>query len=79
MKKLFTVILTVAALFFANISEVLADGNPYGPYTPYQPHIPVPTGLEDTIIFYVAALVVFVLGMSTLATVNILEKRQTLK
>lgn len=79
MKMLFTVILTVATLFSGNITEVLADGNPYGPYTPYTPHIPVPTGLEDTIIFYLAALVVFILGMSTLATVNVLKMRQTLK
>jgi len=79
MKKLFAVILTVATLFSDNITEVFADGNPYGPYTPYKPHIPVPTCLEDTTIFYLAALVVFVLGMSTLATVNILKMRQTLK
>ena len=66
--------------FLTNIAtEVLADGYPSAPYTPYTPHIPVPTGLEDTSIFYLFAAVTFVLGMSVLSTVKALRMRQSLK
>lgn len=78
MKKIATAIMTVAVLFFANVSSVLAQANPYGPYNPYQPHNPVPTGLEDTTIFYIAAGTTFVLGMSVLAIAKILKAKQSL-
>ena len=77
MKKLSTVIATVVTLFSLNITTVMADGGSV--YNPYIPHKPVPTGLEDTTIFFLIALVLFVLGISTLATVKILKVRQTLK
>lgn len=79
MKKLMAVLITVVT-FFTNITtEVLADGYPAGPYIPYQPHIPVPTGLEDTSIFYILATVAFVLGMSVLTSVKVLKNKQALK
>ena len=56
-----------------------ASGNPYGPYTPYIPHIPVPTGFEDTSVFYIIAAVVFVLGMGFLTTAKILKNKLSLK
>ncbi|HBB64459.1 hypothetical protein A3K02_01115 [candidate division WS6 bacterium RIFOXYD1_FULL_33_8] len=79
MKKLITAILTVSTLFLLNVSSVLADtSNPYGPYTPYEPHKPVPTGFDDTSIFYIAGLITFIVGMSILSTVKIFKAKQSL-
>jgi hypothetical protein len=77
MKKLSTVIATAAMLFSLNITTAMADGGSV--YNPYIPHKPVPTGLEDTTIFFAVALILFILGLGTLATVKILKVRQTLK
>jgi hypothetical protein len=78
MRKLFTAILAVVTLFLTNVTSTYADGNPYGPYQPYQPHKPVPTGFDDTSIFYIAAGVTFVIGMSVLATVKYLKAKQSI-
>lgn len=66
-------ILTVATFTSSIATQVLAKGDPY------KPHIPVPTGLEDTLHFYILATVAFVLGMSVLASVKALKMRQSLK
>lgn len=79
MKKLITTALAVAILFSTNVSNILADGNPYGPYNPYEPHKPIPTGLEDTTIFYIIGLIIFAVGMSSLAVAKILKEKQSLK
>lgn len=79
MKKLITAILAVVILFSTNVSGILADGNPYGPYNPYEPHEPIPTGFEDTTIFYIIALVIFTIGMSSLSVAKILKEKQSLK
>lgn len=79
MRKLITVLSAVVILSISNISMVFASGNPYGSYTPYNPHIPVPTGFEDTSVFYIAAAVVFVLGMGFLTTAKILKNKLSLK
>jgi len=79
MRKLYTVALTIATFFLVNVSTVLADtSNPYGPYTPYEPHIPVPTGFDDTSIFYIAALATFTTGMTVLAIVKNLKAKQSI-
>lgn len=78
MRKLLTAILAVATLFLMNATSTYADGNPYGPYQPYQPHKPVPTGFDDTSIFYIAAGAAFVIGMSVLATVKYLKAKQSI-
>jgi hypothetical protein len=78
MKKLTAVLITVLAILPITVTEVFADGKPYGPYSPYTPHKPIPTGLEDTTIIYFAALVMFVIGMSLLTTVKILKDKQSL-
>ncbi len=70
MKKLVTT-LTVVVISFLNVSATFADG---GIYTPYNPHKPIDTGFETGII-YIAALVVFTLGMSFLATAKTLRKK----
>jgi len=79
MRKLIAVISAVLLLSVSNISAVFADGNPYGIYNPYHPHTPVPTGLEDTTIFYIVAAGLFVLGMSFLATAKILKNKLSVK
>lgn len=78
MRKLTTVLLTVLTILPLTVTKVFADGNIYEPYSPYNPHKPVPTGLEDTAVFYFAALVLFVIGMSLLATVKIFKGKQSL-
>lgn len=73
------VILTIATFTFSFATEALAKGVPSNDvYVPYKPHVPVPTGLEDTLHFYIIATVAFVLGMSVLATVKALKMRQSL-
>jgi hypothetical protein len=80
MKKLMATILTVVTFTTSIATQVLADGYPTNnAYTPYKPHIPVPTGIEDTLHFYILATVAFVLGMSVLASVKALKMRQSLK
>lgn len=79
MRKLYTVALTIATFFLVNVSAVLADtSNPYDPYTPYEPHEPIPTGFDDTSIFYMAALTTFTAGMTVLAIVKNLKDKQSL-
>jgi hypothetical protein len=75
MRKLITAVLTVATFFLMNITSIYADGNPYGPYQPYQPHKPIPTGFDDTSIFYITAGILFIIGMSVLATVKNLKAK----
>jgi len=77
MNKLIAVSLTAVATSLINTSTVLADGNPYGPYNPYI-HEPIPTGFEDTSIFYLAAGITFITGMIVLSTVKRLKKEQSL-
>ena len=77
MRKLYAVALTVATFFLVNVSQVLADANPYGPYQPYD-HKPIPTGFDDTSIFYIAGLVTFTTGMVILSTVKHLKEKQSL-
>ncbi len=77
MRKLFAIVLAVATTFLINVSTVFADGNPYGPYNPYG-HEPIPTGFEDTSIFYIAAGVTFITGMIILSTVKRLKEEQSL-
>mgnify|MGYP007050196690 CR=1 FL=1 len=77
MRKLNTVLLTVATTLLINVSSVFADANPYGPYNPYT-HDPIPTGFEDTTIFYIAAGITFITGMSILSTVKRLKREQSL-
>jgi hypothetical protein len=71
MKNIINSALLVATIFALNIDNVLADSN--GVYTPYKPHTPVDTGLEDSSIFYIGALVFFVLGIATLSTAKTLK------
>lgn len=78
MRKLYTAILTVVTFFTLDVSSAFADKSPYGPYNPYQPHKPIPTGFEDTTIFYIAALATFTVGMIVLAIVKILKAKQSL-
>ena len=75
MKKLIAVALTVATTFLVNVSTVLADTT--GPYVPYD-HKPVPTGFDDTSIFYMAAMITFTTGMGMLSTVKYLKAKQSL-
>ncbi len=77
MKKFIAIALTVSTTFLVNVSTVLADGNPYGPYNPYD-HEPIPTGFEDTNIFYITALITFTTGMVLLSTVKRLKAEQSL-
>ena len=73
------VILTIATFTLTFATDALAKGVPSNDvYVPYKPHVPVPTGLEDTLHFYLLATVAFVLGMSVLATVKALRMRQSL-
>ena len=79
MKKFMAVILTIATFTLTFATDALAKGVPSNDvYVPYKPHVPVPTGLEDTLHFYLLATVAFVLGMSVLATVKALRMRQSL-
>jgi len=78
MRKLIATVFTAVVLFSVNVSNVLADGNPYGPYKPYEPHKPIPTGFEDTTIFFIAALVTFTLGMSLLSVVKTMKAKQSI-
>lgn len=78
MRKLIAVLSTVVILSISNFTMVFADGNPYEPYNPY-PHNPVPTGFEDTGIFYLVAAIAFVLGMGFLTTAKILKTKLSLK
>jgi hypothetical protein len=77
MRKLYAVTLTVVTSLLANVSTVYADGNPYGPYNPYD-HKPIPTGFEDTTIFYIAAVITFTTGMIILSTVKNLKAKQSI-
>lgn len=77
MRKSIAVNLAVVVTFLINASTVLADGNPYGPYNPYS-HEPIPTGFEDTSIFYIAAGITFITGMTILSTVKRLKEEQSL-
>ncbi len=77
MRKLYAVALTVTTSLLANVSAVYADGNPYGPYNPYD-HKPIPTGFEDTSIFYIAAVITFTTGMIILSTVKNLKAKQSI-
>ncbi|NLZ24377.1 hypothetical protein GX888_01335 [Candidatus Dojkabacteria bacterium] len=77
MRKLITIVLTIATFLFINVPSVLADANPYGPYQPYEPHKPIPTGFDDTSIFYIAALVTFTVGMSILAIIKHLKAKHS--
>ena len=71
MKNIIKSALLVATIFALNVGNVLADSN--GVYTPYKPHKPIDTGLEDSSIFYIGALVFFVLGIATLSTAKTLK------
>lgn len=71
MKNIYKSALLVATVFAFSVERVLADGGSV--YTPYKPHKPIDTGLEDSSIFYVIALVLFVLGLATLSTAKILK------
>lgn len=71
MRKILNTVLLVASIFALNIDTVLADRN--GVYTPYKPHEPIDTGLESSSIFYISALVLFVLGLATLSTAKTLK------
>ncbi|MDD3474454.1 MAG: hypothetical protein PHP08_00940 [Candidatus Dojkabacteria bacterium] len=73
MKNIFKSALLVATMFAFSVERVLADSN--GVYTPYEPHTPVDTGLENSAIFYIGALVFFVLGLATLSTAKILKEK----
>ena len=75
MKKL-TALLAVAVAFLTNASAAFADGNIYGPYNPYI-HEPIPTGFEDTSIFYIGAAITFITGMVILSTVKRLKNEQS--
>jgi len=77
MRKLYAATLTVVTSLLANVSTVFADGNPYGPYNPYD-HKPIPTGFEDTTIFYIAAVITFTTGMIILSTVKNLKAKQSI-
>ncbi len=77
MRKLYAVILTVTTSFLANVSAIYADGGTYGPYNPYD-HKPIPTGFEDTSIFYIAAVITFTTGMIILSTVKNLKAKQSI-
>jgi len=73
MKNIFKSTLLVATIFAFSVEKVLADSN--GVYTPYKPHPPVDTGLESSAIFYIGALVLFILGLATLSTAKILKEK----
>lgn len=75
------VVLTVATFTSSFAIQVLAKGvtSTNEVYVPYKPHVPVPTGLEDTLHFYILAIVAFVLGVSVLASVKALKMRQSLE
>ncbi len=77
MRKSIAVSLAVVATLLVNVSTVLADGGSYGPYNPYI-HEPIPTGFEDTSIFYIAAGISFITGMAILSTVKRLKEEQSL-
>jgi hypothetical protein len=80
MKKLMATILTVVIFTSSLATEILAKGvTSNDVYVPYKPHVPVPTGLEDTLHFYILATIAFVLGMSVLTAVKALKMRQSLK
>jgi hypothetical protein len=80
MKKLMAVLITVVTFTTSFATDILAKGIPSNDvYVPYKPHVPVPTGLEDTLHFYILATVAFVLGMSVLTAVKALKMRQSLK
>ena len=65
MKKLYKTVLLVATICVLNVDIVLADSHTV--YSPYIPHEPIQTGLEDTSIFYISALVFFVLSLAILS------------
>ncbi len=71
MKKLYKSALLVATTMLLNADMVLADG--YNVYNPYTPHKPIETGFENTSIFYIGAIVLFVLGLATLSTSKALK------
>jgi hypothetical protein len=73
MKNIYKSALLVVTIFAFNAEQVLADA--YGIYTPYTPHKPIQTGFEDTTIFYILALVFFVLGLTTLSTAKTLKEK----
>ena len=73
MKNIYKSALLVATMFAFSVERVLADSN--GVYTPYEPHTPVDTGLENAAIFYIGALVFFVLGLATLTVAEVLKEK----
>ena len=73
MKNIFKSALLVATMCAFSVERVLADSN--GVYTPYEPHTPVDTGLENAAIFYIGALVFFVLGLATLTVAEVLKEK----
>jgi hypothetical protein len=75
MRKLTAVALTVATFLLVNVPSVLADASPYDPYQPYEPHKPIPTGFDDTSIFYIAGIITFTTGMVILSTVKHLKDK----
>jgi hypothetical protein len=73
MKNVIKSALLVVTIFALNVDMVFADA--YGIYTPYTPHKPIQTGFEDTSIFYILAIVLFVLGLATLSTAKTLKEK----
>lgn len=71
MKNIIKSALCVAIIFALNTGTILADG--YQIYTPYRPHKPIATGIGDTSIFYILAVVLFVLGLATLSTAKAIK------
>ncbi len=74
MKKAVKTVLSTLAIFFVDVPFAFADGNPYEPYNPYAPHTPLPTGFDDTNLFYITALGVFAIGMTILAVAKAIKK-----
>jgi hypothetical protein len=73
MKKAINKILTGVGLTALNAGIVLADGGDV-----YGSHDPIDTGLESGI-FYLIALVSFVLGLATLFVVKTLKAKASIK
>ncbi len=74
MKKAINKILTGVVLTALNTAVVSADGG----YNPYGGHKPIDTGVESGI-FYLIALVFFVLGLTTLFVVKTLKTKASIK
>lgn len=71
MKNIIKSALFVAIIFALNTGYVLAGD--YKIYDPYKPHDPIPTGFGDTSLFYILAIVLFVLGLATLSTAKAIK------